>query len=132
MSLLFLLSFLGGGIGAIGIGIGGGAGGDIDLELLILNDPVLWPLSFSVSSLSLSVLLVCGFRSGDVDADDEDFLPKPNFFNVFRLDLSIVGWKWKAKKQKIKINVISLMKKKKISDIEWVTQRAKSKINRAN
>lgn len=93
MSLLFLLIFLGGGIGAGGW-IWNKGEGETDLEEFILNDPVLWPLSFSVSSFSRSVLLLCGFRSGDVEADDEDFLPNPNFINVlFRLALSIVIWK---------------------------------------
>lgn len=85
------MSFLGGGIGADGGGGGTGGHGETDLDEFILNDPVLCPLSFSVNSFSRSVLLLCGFRSGEVDADDEDFLPNPNFFNVlFRLDLSIV------------------------------------------
>lgn len=90
-SVLFRLSFLGGGIGAAGKGGGIGGEGETDLDELILNDPVLCPLSFSVNSFSRSVLLLGGFRSGDADADDDDFLPKPNFFNVlFRLFLSIV------------------------------------------
>lgn len=88
MSWLFLFSFLGGGIGAVGNG--GGAGGETDRDELILNDPVLCPFSFSVSSFRRSVLLLGVFLSGDDEADDEDFRPKPNFFNVFRLDLSIV------------------------------------------
>lgn len=86
MSLLFRFSFLGGGTGAAG----NGAGGETDLDELILSDPVLCSLSFSVSSFSRSVLLADGFLSGDDEADDEDFLPNPNFLSVFRLDLSMV------------------------------------------
>jgi hypothetical protein len=91
---VFRLNFLGGGIGAM-TGSGGGAGGETaggetDRELN-LNEPVLLPLSFSVSSLSLSVLLLDGLRSGDDDAEDEDGLrPKPNFCNVFRRPFSII------------------------------------------
>jgi hypothetical protein len=98
ISLLFLFIFLGGGMGAAGSGGGIGGDGETDREEFILNDPVLWPLSFSVSSFSRSVLLLAGFRSGDVDADDEDFLPKPNFFSVLlRLDLSmVIWWGWKS------------------------------------
>lgn len=74
----------GGGTGAGGIG--GGAGGETERDEFILNEPYLCPLSFSVSSRRRSVLLVCGFLSGDEDADDEVFLPKPNFFNVLLRD----------------------------------------------
>lgn len=75
------------------VGSGGGAGGDTDRDEFILNDPVLCPFSFSVSSLSRSVLLIDGFRSGDVDAvGDDDFRPNPNFFKVLRLvDLSMLS-----------------------------------------
>lgn len=41
MSLLFLLTFLGGGIGADGGGGGIGGEGETDLDEFILNDPVL-------------------------------------------------------------------------------------------
>lgn len=86
MSLLFRLSFLGGGIGAeADIAFRG----DTERDGLILKDPVL-PLSFSVNSFSRSVLLVPGFLSGEDDEDGGFFLPKPNFFKVLRLDLSIV------------------------------------------
>lgn len=96
------MSFLGGGIGAIGRG--GGTGGETDRDELILNDPVLCPLSFSVNSFNRSVLLVCGFRSGDTEADDEDFRPNPNFFNVlFRLDLSITDCE-KIKNSELKMS----------------------------
>lgn len=94
MSLLpvvFRPNRLGGGTGACGIGGGiGGAEGDIERDELILNEPYLWPFSFSVNSRSRSVLLVCGLLSGDVDADEEVLRPKPNFFSVLlRVDLSM-------------------------------------------
>lgn len=96
---LLLIYLLGGGTGQGGIG-GGTGGVDIDLPEFILKEPYLCPFSFSVSSRSRSVLLVCGFLSGDDDAEEEVLRPKPNFFNVLLRDFSMLVY---DVKQNVKI-----------------------------